>query len=159
MDVSYLEGMWGELAQHISGHLYLVSRPIFIFKFTLCPASGLDIISMMYLIIALCMFNKRRLFLSSYCFFYVKLDVTVYCAHKPSALPSRFRNLGAVSIYRCRLASVWIPVLMIRRSRDHLIFNMGIPIHLEDGLYVERVPRYQVPTNIFALSTYLYYYK
>ena len=32
-------------------------------------------------------------------------------------------------------------MLKIRRSRDLLIFNMGIPIPGKDGLYVEKGPR------------------
>ena len=32
-------------------------------------------------------------------------------------------------------------MLKIRRSRDHLIFNMGIPILGKDGLYIETGPR------------------
>ena len=35
---------------------------------------------------------------------------------------------GDVSIYRCYLTGIEIPMLKIRRSRDRLIFNMGIPI-------------------------------
>ena len=34
----------------------------------------------------------------------------------------------ASSQYRCRLTSISIPLLKIRRSQDRLIFNMGIPI-------------------------------
>ena len=37
-------------------------------------------------------------------------------------------ELGAVSISRCRLTSIGTPKLKIRRSRDRLIFNLGIPI-------------------------------
>ena len=33
-------------------------------------------------------------------------------------------------------------MLKIRRSRDHLIFNMGITIPGKDGLYIETGPRY-----------------
>ena len=36
-------------------------------------------------------------------------------------------------------------MLKIRRSRDRLISNMGIPIPGKDGLYIETVPRYPVP--------------
>ena len=32
-------------------------------------------------------------------------------------------------------------MLKIRRSRDRLIFNMGIPVHGKDGLYIETGPR------------------
>ena len=35
--------------------------------------------------------------------------------------------------------SIAIPMLEIRRSRDRLIFNMGIPI--PDGLYIEMGPK------------------
>ena len=31
----------------------------------------------------------------------------------------------------------------IRRSRDRLIFNMGIPISRKDGLYIETGPRFR----------------
>ena len=37
------------------------------------------------------------------------------------------RGGGGVSIKRCRLTSIWIPMLKIRWSRNRLIFNMGIP--------------------------------
>ena len=42
------------------------------------------------------------------------------------------------------LTSIAIPVLKIRRSRDHPIFNMGIPIPGKDGLYIETKPRMQL---------------
>ena len=38
----------------------------------------------------------------------------------------RLKKFGAVSIQTCRLTSIGIPILKIRRSRDRLIFNMGI---------------------------------
>ena len=47
---------------------------------------------------------------------------------------------GAVLIYRCRLTSIWIPIIKIRRSRDRLIFNMVIPIPGKDGIYIETGP-------------------
>ena len=31
-------------------------------------------------------------------------------------------------------------MLKVRRSRDRLIFNMGIPIPGKDGLYIEKGP-------------------
>ena len=34
----------------------------------------------------------------------------------------------AISIYRCRLTSIGIPMLKIRPFHDHFIFNMGIAI-------------------------------
>ena len=37
------------------------------------------------------------------------------------------QNQGAVSTSRCRPTSIGIPIWKIRRSRDRLIFNMGIP--------------------------------
>ena len=46
-----------------------------------------------------------------------------------------FWEQGAVSIKRCRLTSIGIPMLKIRQSRDCLIFNMGIPIPGKDGLF------------------------
>ena len=50
------------------------------------------------------------------------------------------RDLGTVSIERCRLTSIVIPMLKTRRSRNRLIFNMGIPIPGKDGLYIEIGP-------------------
>ena len=38
------------------------------------------------------------------------------------------QNQGPVSIYRPSFPGMGIPMLKIRRSRDRLIFNMGIPI-------------------------------
>ena len=54
------------------------------------------------------------------------------------------QNPGAVSIKGCRLTSIGIPVLKIRRSCDRLIFNMGIPIPGKDGLYIETGPRFPI---------------
>ena len=50
------------------------------------------------------------------------------------------RHPGGVSIWRCRLTSIRIPILKIRRSRDRLIFNLGIPIPKIDGVYIETGP-------------------
>ena len=44
--------------------------------------------------------------------------------------------LGTVSILRCRLTSIGIPMLKIRRSHDRLIFNMGILISGRDSFYI-----------------------
>ena len=48
--------------------------------------------------------------------------------------------------YKDRLSQVWIPMLMIRRSRDRLIFKMGIPILVRRHLYIETPPRF--PQNV-----------
>ena len=45
--------------------------------------------------------------------------------------------LGSSQNKYCRLTSIGIPMLKIIRSRDHLIFNMGIPIYGKDSLYIE----------------------
>ena len=42
---------------------------------------------------------------------------------------------GAVSIWRCHLTSIGIPMLLIRGSRDRLIFNIGIPYLERPSLY------------------------
>ena len=47
----------------------------------------------------------------------------------------RTEPLEAVSIKRCRLSSVGIPMFKIRRSHDRLIFNMGIP-YLGKTVYI-----------------------
>ena len=48
--------------------------------------------------------------------------------------------LWALSQYKDCLSQVWgIPMLKIRRSRDRLIFNMGIPM-LVRHLYIESAP-------------------
>ena len=49
-------------------------------------------------------------------------------------------NQGVIQISSCRLTSIGIPMLKIRRSHDRLIFNMGIPIPGKDGLYIETGP-------------------
>ena len=46
-------------------------------------------------------------------------------------------TLGAVSILRCCLTNIGIPMLKIRRSPDRLIVNKGIPMLGKDGLYIE----------------------
>ena len=46
------------------------------------------------------------------------------------------------SQYKDHLTSIGIHMLKIRRSHDRLIFNMGIPIHGKDGLYIETGPRF-----------------
>ena len=52
-------------------------------------------------------------------------------------------TLGAVSIKRCPLTSIGIPMMNIRLSCDLLIFSMGIPIPGKDGLYIETWPWFQ----------------
>ena len=61
---------------------------------------------------------------------------------------------GAVSIWRCRLTSIAIPMLRIRRSRDRLIFNMGIPIPGEDGLHIETGIRFICIDWLSIVSTH-----
>ena len=39
-------------------------------------------------------------------------------------------------------------MLKVRRSRDRLVFNMGIPIPGKDGLYIETGPRSWDRVNI-----------
>ena len=59
-----------------------------------------------------------------------------------NSVTSNYRiNQGVVSIKKCRLTSIGIRVLKIRRSRGRLFFNMGIPIHGKDGIIVEKRPR------------------
>ena len=48
--------------------------------------------------------------------------------------PSQYKD-------RCRLTSIGIPMLNIRRSHDRLIFKMGRPIPGNDCLYIETGPR------------------
>ena len=50
------------------------------------------------------------------------------------------RGPGGCLNIRCHLTTIGIPMLKIRRSRDCLIFNMGITIPGKDGLYIETVP-------------------
>ena len=62
----------------------------------------------------------------------------------------------------CRLTSTGTPTLKIRRSRDRLIFNMGIPIPGRAGFYIEtRLARgvawYVLmlrPSSTFLLQTF-----
>ena len=54
---------------------------------------------------------------------------------------------GGVSILKCRLTSIRILMLKIRRSRDRLIFNMESPIPGKDGLYIETGPWFRNGTE------------
>ena len=49
--------------------------------------------------------------------------------HLETRGPSQYKN-----------TSIRILMLKIRRSRDRRIFNMGIPIHEKNGLYIETGP-------------------
>ena len=53
-------------------------------------------------------------------------------------IPSKIQ--GAVSIWKCYLTSIGIPIIKIRQFRDHFIFNMGIPIPGKGSLYIETGP-------------------
>ena len=44
-------------------------------------------------------------------------------------------------------------MLKIRRSRDRLIFNMGIPIPGKDSLYIEMGPVYCHEDGVFIVSS------
>ena len=48
---------------------------------------------------------------------------------------------GLYSLRRCRLISIGIPIINMRRSSDHLRFVMGIPIHIRRCLLSELRPR------------------
>ena len=57
-------------------------------------------------------------------------------------------------------------MLKIRRSRDRLIFNMGIPIPEKDSLYIETVSRFsiiraavflQLVTNLRTKAIFFYF--
>ena len=82
---------------------------------------------------------------------YVHIHPVAYAhnAHLYSQMPQlshKHNILGAVSIKRCRLTSIEIPMLKIRHSHDRLIFNMGISITRKDGLYIETGPWIQFAT-------------
>ena len=102
----------------------------------------------------------------SYFLYFYRLRLSRVCiatlsAHKVNRYGGRgqpwllWDKLGTVSIWRCRLTSIGIPMLKIRRSRDHLIFNIGIPIPKKDGLYIESGPwSFLAWGNITATSVY-----
>ena len=56
----------------------------------------------------------------------------------------------SVSILRPSFSGMGIPVLKIRRSRDRLIFNMGIPILVRRHLYIETALRFRSRLFIFC---------
>ena len=64
----------------------------------------------------------------------VHMMVARLCWNHWPKFPKNNKNLeskgggGGILIYRCRLTSIGIPILKIRQSNDHLIFNMEIPI-------------------------------
>ena len=43
-------------------------------------------------------------------------------------------------------------MLKIRRSRDRLIFNMGIPILGKDNLYIETEPWFLDESGVYAMN-------
>ena len=57
------------------------------------------------------------------------------------SLISRYLSLDPYNRDISGLHCIWIPMLKIRRSRDRLIFNMGIPIPGKDEVYIETGPR------------------
>ena len=60
--------------------------------------------------------------------------------------------LGAVSILRCRLASIGIPMLKIRRFRDRPIFNKEIPIPGKTVFILSLSPDYNLPQKVVGLN-------
>ena len=55
----------------------------------------------------------------------------ISCPHRQAIWRlSRYKNV----------VSIGIPMLQIRQSRDHYIFNMGIPIPGKDNLYIDTGP-------------------
>ena len=63
--------------------------------------------------------------------------IMMYRTHYVDHCTTFYLDQGSVSIWRYRLTSIGIPMLKITRSHDRLIFNMGIPIHRKDGLYID----------------------
>ena len=66
------------------------------------------------------------------------------------------RHQKAVSCYRCRLNSIGIPMLKITRSRDRLIFNMGIPYMERQSLYWDRALVINVDPSPLILQSCCY---
>ena len=60
--------------------------------------------------------------------------------HVSLALWVAGKYLGAILIWRCRLASIGIHMLKVRQSHDCLIFNMGIPIPRNTALILRWGP-------------------
>ena len=68
------------------------------------------------------------------------IKINRFLHNKIHHLRRRLRKQGVVSIWKCRLTSKMIPMLKIRRSRDNIIFNMGITAPGKDDLYIETGP-------------------
>ena len=66
--------------------------------------------------------------------------------------PSGVRSQGPLSIWRLSFPGMGIPMLKVRRSRDRLIFNIGIPILVRRHLYIETAPR----TSTAMVLTYIW---
>ena len=60
--------------------------------------------------------------------------------HLRYKFPCVIWNPGIASTHTCRLTSIGIPRIKIRRSDDRLIFMMGIGIPTKDGLYFATGP-------------------
>ena len=50
------------------------------------------------------------------------------------------KDQGPNSIKRCHLTSIGNPIVEIRRSYNHLISTMGLPIWVRQHLYIESGP-------------------
>ena len=77
---------------------------------------------------SLCYFANRHSFLSCD----LNIDFIVKSYHQANIYFGGCLNIN--------MSSIEIPMLKIRRSRDRLIFNMRILIHVKDGLYNETGP-------------------
>ena len=66
--------------------------------------------------------------------------------HNHQSMESHARNslqtnkLDPFSIWRPSFPGMGIPMLKIRWSHDHLVFNMGIPMLVRQHLYIENTP-------------------
>ena len=63
-----------------------------------------------------------------------------------------YKKYGAVSIWRCRLTSIGIPMLKMRQSHDRLIFSMGIPIPGKERWEYSQQDIVDIPTCRWAAS-------
>ena len=74
------------------------------------------------------------------------------------SIHNRTCHQGAVSVQRCCLTSIGIPMLKIRRSCDPLIFNMGIPIPGKTVFILKQDPGsycwYYSPVTFSSLSSH-----
>ena len=138
--LSFFFFFWTELSWKLIKNVYLNRGPN---KLMLqCPS----LLHQMYMLFINWMYFICDNKLCWTCWIKIKVKVKVKACCYPISWEESFARSrwggGGFSKQRGLLSSIGIPILKIRRSHNHLIFNMGMPLPGKNGLYIEMGPRY-----------------